>query len=133
MVSFDDRPIIHVIPFYRPSAYDVLFWHPDDFAEFKREAYMEKEEELLAENDDTPTPTTRELPVPVPVPVNQRLVQVVVDKEEPVTPAVFPLSHRRVYDRFQMRMHRGQVQQALGPLSKLRIIAALRRACLFPS
>jgi hypothetical protein len=45
MVSFNERPVVHLIPFYRPSTYETLFWKPDDFAEFKRDAQLEKEEQ----------------------------------------------------------------------------------------
>lgn len=57
MVSFDDRPTIHLVPFYRPSTYDMLFWKPEDLAEFRRDAPMLKEEEeeedqLQSDNDE---------------------------------------------------------------------------------
>lgn len=42
MVSFNDRPTIHFIPFYRTSICDCLFWRAEDLAEFRLDALLEK-------------------------------------------------------------------------------------------
>ena len=74
MVSFNDRPTIHVIPFYRASLYQKLFWQPEDLAEFRRDSYTEKdeqEEQFSTERDDIPTEPPKSIAalVQVQVPV----------------------------------------------------------------